>query len=733
MATCLRAGFAGCPIRGKVQAFCPQRTRPVTTSNLLTAAIWSYSVAAAAFCAFSLRMTLRWRGGLRAVLLLSATVASTLWAAAELTLALWPSAATWVAANSLDTVRYALWFAFLYSLVGRFAVNTVRAGAKIVLVPWWLIVAVAVGLISSVALPDREPLRSMLGDRAGMIVYAVRVGLAVVGLVLVERLFRSAAAQARWAVKPLCLGLAGIFGFDLFFYSDAMLFGRHDLDIWVARGVAHALVIPFLAIAAARNPAWTIEMHLSRGAVLRSTALLASGIFLLAVAVAGYFVRFVGGELGKALQIEFLFAALLLLGLAVFSGSFRSKLKVFVSKHFFSYRYDYREEWLRFTRTLSADSSPQGVQQHSIKALADLVESPAGALWLRQGDPSFRPAARWNMPAVNAVEPADGPLGKFLERTGWVIDLTEHVSAPERYPGLTLPEWLVSLPGAWLVVPLPSHTGLVGFVVLVTARASIKVDWEVLDLLKTAGRQAASYLGQIQVTEALLEARKFDAFNRMSAFVVHDLKNLVAQLSLLLRNAERHRSNPEFQRDMLMTVGNVVERMNKLMLQLRTGATPVEKPRPVDLETIIREVCLAKSDQTVSIDMDLTSGISAMGHADQLEHVIGHLVQNALDATGGRGKVAVRLRRDGEAAVIEVTDNGVGMTPEFVRDRLFKPFQTTKTTGMGVGVYESSQYVTERGGRILVDSTANVGTRVRVVLPLGHDTAASTLEPKEAA
>jgi putative PEP-CTERM system histidine kinase len=184
---------------------------------------------------------------------------------------------------------------------------------------------------------------------------------------------------------------------------------------------------------------------------------------------------------------------------------------------------------------------------------------------------------------------------------------------------------------------------------------------------------------------------------------------------------------------MLMTVGNVVERMNKLMLQLRTGATPVEKPRPVDLETVIREVCLAKSDQTVSIDMDLTSGISAMGHADQLEHVIGHLVQNALDATGGRGKVAVRLRRDDEAALIEVTDNGVGMTPEFVRDRLFKPFQTTKTTGMGVGVYESSQYVTERGGRILVDSTPDVGTRVRVVLPLGHDTAASTVEPKEAA
>ena len=386
-------------------------------------------------------------------------------------------------------------------LAGRRGANAARGSAGIVSVPWWLIGSVALGLVTGIAPQDGEAL-GVFGDRAGMIAFAVRVGLSVVGLVLVERLFRGTAAHARWAVKPLCLGLAALFGFDLLFYSDAMLFGRHDPNLWAARGAAHALVIPFLAVAAARNPAWTIEMHLSRGAVMRSTALLVSGLFLLAVAAAGYFVRFVGGEFGKVLQIEFLFAALLLFALAAFSGSFRSKLKVFVSKHFFSYRYDHREEWLRLTRTLSADRSPQGIQQRSINALADLVESPAGALWLRDGDQSFRPAARWNMSVITAVEPADGSLGKFLERTNWVIDLTEYAASPERYPGLSVPQWLLSLPGAWLVVPLPSPTGLVGFVVLVTARASIKMDWEVLDLLKTAGSQAASYLGQIQATEA---------------------------------------------------------------------------------------------------------------------------------------------------------------------------------------------------------------------------------------
>ena len=693
---------------------------------MLIAALWSYGFAAAAFCVFALRMTLGWRGGVRATLLLSTSVASAMWAVSESMVAVQASAVTGVVSSSLDSARYVLWFAFLYNLVANAgASSSRREGRHLGFV--WLAVVIALGLIANFA-----PIVEGPAVRGAIIIFAIRVGFAVTGLVLVERLLRGAASHARWAVKPLCLGLAAMFAFDLFFHADAMLFGRYDIDAWAARGLAHALVIPFIAIAAARNPAWTVEVHLSRGAVLRSSALLVSGVFLLAVAAAGYLVRFVGGEFGRILQIEFLFAALLLFALAVFSGSFRAKLKILISKHFFSYRYDYREEWLRFTRTLGAYGSSQSIQQRAINALADLVESPAGALWLKQ-DASFRPAARWNLPAITAAEATDGSLGRFLERTGWVIDLAEYARAPERYAELTLPEWLVSLPGAWLVVPLPSSSGLVGFVVLVNARAAFKIDWEVLDLLKTAGRQAASYLGQIQATEALIEGRKFDAFNRMSAFVVHDLKNLIAQLSLLLRNAERHRDNPAFQRDMLMTVDNVVERMNNLMLQLRTGATPVEKAHPVNLEKIIRSVCQAKSGQKSAIAMQLSSDISAIGHADRLEHVIGHLVQNAIDATGGAGNVAVVLRRESESAVIEVTDDGVGMTPEFVHDRLFRPFQTTKSSGMGVGVYESSQYVNELGGRIVVESEPDAGTRVRVVLPTGQSQPGVGYEPKEAA
>ncbi len=646
-------------------------------------------------------------------MLLAVVVVTALWAAAAMAVVVWPAAQTWLAANALDALRYAIWFAFLASLLQG---KSIAAGAETRRQRSTAVI-VAVALLAQVALSEGYAFARIVGPQARTIEFGLRLGLAVFGLMLIEFLLRRAHPQSRWGLKPLTLGLAGVFAFDLFMYAQAMLFGQIDPDFWVARGIANTLAIPLIAISTARNTDWTIDMHMSRGVVFHSTALILSGVAVLTIAAAGYFVRYLGGDWGRALQIELLFGALLLTVLVASSGRFRARLSVFVSKHFFSYRYDYREQWLRFTRTLSAETSLQGLQVHSIKALADLVESPSGTLWLAQEGEGLRPVSRWNMAALTDAEPASGSLAQFLQRTGWVIDVNEFRGDAGRYPGLALPPWLSAMPNAWLVIPLASGAELVGFVVLTTPRAPIVVDWEVQDLLKTASRQAASYLGQIRASEALLEARKFDAFNRMSAFVVHDLKNLVAQLVLMLRNSERHHANPKFQQDMLATVEHVVGRMNRLMLQLRANSAPVESTRPVDLAAVVERITAAKTKAGAAIGLVLAPGIAAIGHEDRLEHVIGHLVQNAIDATTGRGSVEVRVASEGDFAVVDVTDTGVGMSAEFVRDRLFKPFETTKAEGMGIGVYESSQYVSALGGRILVDSTPGKGTRVRLLLP----------------
>ena len=686
---------------------------PMTESAFATATAWSYGLAAVGYAVFGLRVGFGSPKGVRARLLLAALVFTAAWAACSLWAGLTSTARAFLWTGILDALRYGAWFAFLWHLV-----NQPSIGAPGSPLPRMRLVAVAGMLILSTILGqglDIASLPQVSGFRAGFILH---LAMAVLGLMLVERLVRRVQPRMRWGIKPLALGLAGVFGLDLFCYADATLLGRLDADIWVSRGLANVLVIPFIAIATARNTGWTIDLHLSRGAVFHSSALLLSGIFLLGVAGAGYAVRYFGGEWGRALQFEVVFAAALFAVLVLTSGQFRAKLKVFVSKHFFSYRYDYREEWLRFTRTLSTESGVHTLQARTVIALADLVESPGGALWLKDESGGFAPAARWNTPAVAAVEPAQGSLAAFLTRSSWIVSLPEYRAEPSRYGELVLPDWLSLVGDPWLIVPLISGSGLLGFVVLVTPRTTIDVDWEVRDLLKAASRQAASYLGQVTAAEALIEARKFDAFNRMSAFVVHDLKNLVAQLSLMLKNAQRHRDNPEFQKDMLATAEHVVARMNGLMQQLRIGTSPVESARLVDVDAVLRRACAGKSASPVNIVLESTGALTIEGHEDRLERVIGHLLQNAIDASSAGANVRVSVIGEAGSAVITVSDDGVGMTPEFVRDRLFKPFQTTKAAGMGIGVYESAQYVAGIGGQITVDSRPGLGTDVRVRFPL---------------
>jgi putative PEP-CTERM system histidine kinase len=707
----------------------------------VTAATWSYGIALVLYGLFALRVLIGWRGSMRASLLVLALLASAAWALAALLTARFATPATVVAMNAGDLARYGLWLAFLANLLaGARSTAPIQPGAPAASAPVpaahraaarsrrVLAPAVTVMLLFALLLSPGLPVASALGPTGPRVELVLHLGLAVLGLVGVEQLMRRAHVQSRWALRPLAVALAGLFGFDLFMYADAMLFSRLDVDIWLARPVAHALVIPFVAIATARNTGWTVDMHISRAAVFHSTALLASGVFLLAVAGAGYLLRFFGGAWGPALQIELLFAALLFVGLVATSGRFRARLRVFVSKHFFSYRYDYREEWLRFTRTLNQDGGPQRLQERIIMALADLVEASGGSVWVLEEGRGYVPAGRLNGPQPDAVEPPGEALPAFLARTGWIVDVRECVASPDRYDGLQLPAWLAAQPGAWLVVPLASAEALIGFVVLFRPRTPIEVDWEVRDVLKTASRQAASYLSQARATEALLEARKFDAFNRMSAFVVHDLKNLVAQMSLVLRNAERHRDNPEFQRDMLDTVAHVVERMNRLMLQLRTGATPVAKPHAVELASLARRVCAAKGERQRPVELIVDSEVAGLGHEDRIEHVLAHLVQNALDASAPGVPVQVRLTREELNAVVEVADQGIGMSEKYVKERLGKPFETTKPSGMGIGVYESGQYLASIGGRLAVESTPGKGTRVRVLLPLAERPALASAE-----
>jgi len=701
----------------------------ITSASLIT---WSFGLAAFGYLMlwiYLISFGTNWRSSVHTRRMVYVAIMSTLWASIGLLYAFSGDALALVAASLADVAKYGVWYVFLVTLLAP----TSNPDTKPLLPSWlpaicWILVITGIGIEFSVALrliSPEEWLRTLIFHG---------LAEAVIGLVLIEQLFRTVSADSRWNIKPLCLALLFQFAFDVYLFSDAMMFNRIDGDALTVRGFVHAITIPLLMLATDRARDWTSKIHLSQKAAFHSATLLLAGLYLLFTAGVGYYVRYFGGEWGRVFQLALTFAGLLLLGVLLVSGSTRAWMKVLVGKHFFRYRYDYREEWLRFTQTLTEHDSPQTMGQQVIRGLANMVESPAGTLWLREaGHVTYRQSARWNLPECIAEEPQDSSLCSFLLASGWVVNLEEYRCYPARYNDLEIPAWLSDQPNAWLIIPLMAANDLQGFVILSSSRTQINVNWEVNDLLRAAGCQAASFLARMQATEALLEVRKFDAFNKMSAFVVHDLKNIVTQLSLMLKNAERHSDNPEFQKDMLMTVDHAVERMRQLMMQLREGATPPGGICGVNLADVIQRIQKDKMSQGISIDVHVQDRLIARGHEERLERVIGHLVQNAIDASLPGGRVWTSLERQKDRAAIEVGDNGHGMTQEFIRDRLFKPFQSTKEAGMGIGAYESAQYVRELGGEMLVDSEPDKGTRITVTLPLFVIRTESDLREQDAA
>ena len=672
----------------------------------------SYAAGLVAFLALLAVLLTGWRGRLQGGLLVLAVSGSALWALVLLLGAAFPGFPPWLL-QVAESLRFSAWFAFLAGLIrGRDGVHF--SGGRLL---QGLFHGLALGLVLLPWLPAF--LTSLLPSKSLYIGYLL---LAVLSLWVVENLFRNVRSEVRWGIKYLCIGLGGMFAYDFFLYSHAVLFGVLDTMFWDARGAVNALVVPLIAVAAARNPDWSLDVFVSRRMVFHMASLSGAGAYLLLMAAAGYYIRVFGGEWGGVLQILFLFAALLLLVALFFSGHLRARLKVFLSKHFFNYRYDYREEWLNFTRTLAGCRRESDPRVCVLAAVARIVDAGAGILWLRRDD-RYVPIAHWNASIpVQAEEPPDGPLALFLAEKGWVVDLRELAQSPERYSGLGLPEWLQQQDQAWLVVPLLDAGELLGFMVLLEPLAPLEIDWEVLDLLKTAAVQAASYLGQLEALEALAEARQFEGFNRLSAFIMHDLKNIIAQQSIIVRNAARHRQNPAFIDDALGIMEHSVAKMSRLLELLRSGPGDV-RPTELDLGRLLEEIVEERSVEAPAPVFSNEAGpVLLYADRDRLRAALRNLVHNAQQATHSvdrEGRVTVRMEREGETVRILVEDNGCGMEESFIRDRLFRPFDTTKgDTGMGIGAYESRAYVRSLGGDVRVWSQPGKGSRFEVLLPI---------------
>jgi putative PEP-CTERM system histidine kinase len=649
----------------------------------------SHATALVAFLALSVVAALFWRGRPQRPALVVACLSTALWAGVIIGARLAGNLSAQIIQLS-ELLRDASWIFFLLQLASmRFTGEPFSLAGKRWLPLYTAGIAAALCLLFlAPPLSTHFGLDATLRDYAALTAW---LGISIMGLLLVEQIFRNSSESERWSIKFLCLGLGGLFAYDFFMYAEGLLFRQLDPSLWQARGVVNALVAPALAISIARDSNWRVELSPSRQVVFHSVTLMGAGIYLVIMALAGYVIQFVGGGWGSLLQIAFLVGSALLLLILLFSGTIRAKTRVLLSKHFFSYKYDYREEWLKFTESLAGIGSnvPEGI----VRSMAPLVQSPAGVLWGSGDATHYKLIAHWQ--TADTVGDVDiTGLAAWLQQREWVIDIDELRREPDIYSGLTPPPWLLNIPDAWLVVPLMFQEQLPGILLLKRSDLQASINWEDRDLLKTAGRQAASHLAQHLSSEALVEARQFEAFNRLSAYVIHDLKNILAQQSLMVSNAEKHKHNPEFIDDMVTTVRNSVKRMSNLMEQMRSGAGQAIR-ETVQLPPLLEDAVAECQLHTPCPQLTIESGTFLVEcDSDRLHTVFVHLIQNAQDATDKAGRVEVRLKGENGCAMVEIKDDGIGMNADFIRNRLFKPFDSTKgLTGMGIGAFESRDFI----------------------------------------
>ena len=687
--------------------------------------LWAHGLAAILYGALALWQLRRWNGDAGNRPLFVAFAMTALWAVFEAVLG--PET---VASGVAEAGRNFAFLAFMFAIFER-ADGDRQPAVKLV----YTVVAAVIGLqlILAGVIPGfaHEPV-----IHAALTAGAAGIGLTVAAgaLILVHNLYGQAAPDSRPGLRLPMIALAAMWADDLHIHTLAWLSGAPVTDLVAMRGAILAALVPLFALGSRRNAEWRVQI--SRAATFQSLSVIAILGYLVLMMSATRVLEIVGGQWVRVGQVAIIFLMTLAAVVLLPSGRLRAWTRVMLSKHLFEHRYDYRAEWLRFTRTIGiAGEDEAPLEERIVKALADIAESPGGLLLVRESDGRFSVGALWRW--SHAVPRCDGApeLIRLLESHAFVIDVEAAWSGIVRVGSeqAPAPAWLAALEEGWAGVPLLHNDRLVGLAILDHPLVRRPLDWEDFDLFRTAGMQAASYLAEARGQEALAHAQRFDEFNRRFAFIMHDVKNLVSQLSLVIRNAERHADKPEFREDMIATLQSSVRKMNDLLVRLGRGASNVEAEpvRAVSVAATVAGVVEIKR-RVHPVTAEGEAGLGAVADPGRLSQALMHLVQNAIDASPMGAAVAVRYGARGGEAAIAIQDRGSGMSAEFIRTRLFQPFASTKENGFGIGAYEARSLVASMGGRLEVESREGEGSTFTIFLPLGDILGTASSERKVA-
>lgn len=641
--------------------------------------------------------------------LAAAYAATVVWAIASA--AMVPTA---LAAGYAETVRNVAWLGFMFALLRRGEGDRRMWSLRAVYAALLLVAGLQIGIgVLSPYLGTDSNIDALLLQAT----FVMRMMFAIGALVLVHNIYTAAATGARAGIGLPMTALALLWAYDLNLYTLSYLADGWMEWLVALRGIAVAGIAALFALAARRNQSWSIR--LSRTVAFRSLSLGIVAAYLLLTIVLSALLESIGVSGAAMVQVGSLVLAAIAAIIILPSAQLRARLRVLLSKHMFAHRYDYRAEWLRFTDTLGRPGdAPAPLDVRVVKAIADITEAPAGLL-LIPDDAGLAARAGWNwdMSLVPAFVPGEDLVALLAQGRILELDPLRSETNDSAEEARSIPAWILADAANWAIVPLIHFDRLAGAVLVARPPIARTLDWEDFDMLRVAGRQVASYLAEARGQEALSDAKQFDEFNRRFAFIMHDIKNLVSQLTLVTRNAERHADKPEFRVDMIATLQSSTTKMNDLLERLSQHNTGrAEEPRSVVLGPLVTQLAGAKRIQHPVIVAG-NMALCAMADPARLEGALGHLLQNAIDASEPAEPVTITVMKQGEETAIEIADKGHGMTLDFVRGQLFRPFASTKDGGFGIGAFEARTIIMGMGGRVTVDSEPGQGTRFMIWLP----------------
>jgi putative PEP-CTERM system histidine kinase len=536
-------------------------------------------------------------------------------------------------------------------------------------------------------------------------------------LVLLEQLYRSANLQVRWAIWPLVIALASVAIFDFVLYAQATMVGGIDFDFWYSRGFLALFVAPLLLVSTRRVKNGEVRIFVSRNVVFYSSMLMIAGAYLLLMALAGYVINYIGGEWGSLVSIGFLMLSGIVLIALLITESLRRRVKVFIAKNFFANKYEYRDEWLDLIEKIETTSGESHYQM-ATHIMMSKVDALRGAITKKVTNQHYQQQYCHGINIDENIEEQLIEVGKFCQQQGWIVDVNEYEQSPMIYPNLVLDIARCKEQNIQIIVPIFIGKAFYGLFVLADENKIKQLNWEDRDLLFAVSKQLGNFISLYEATDKLSESKQFDAFNRMSAFLVHDLKNVQAQLALITTNAEKHRDNPEFIADVFETVESATGRLAKVLSQLRKKQVEQSSNRKIDLAKTITKVVSQCNVQQPQVSFEYDGNYCSLIDHEAFHSVMHHLIQNAQEATENHGWVKVTLTEKKRTIRITIEDNGCGMSAEFINTRLFRPFDTTKgNAGMGIGVFEAKQFFETMAGTIKVESTPKQGTVFTIDLP----------------